>query len=161
MNVDGLKFSFPSDWQASQYDQWSFYRNQFIKQQEGLQAVDIVASSPQGVAYLIEVKDYRHPDTEKPTALSTAITHKVIHTLAALLPARLNANEPAESALAASLLNAGKLQVIAHIEQPGSKHQIVDLADLKQKLKKSLRAIDPHVKIVSKQNLRGLPWSVS
>lgn len=161
MNVDGLEFSFPAGWTASKYDEWSFYRNQFSKQQNGLKAVDLLALSPTHTAYLVEVKDYRHPETEKPSELHDAITNKVIHTLAALLPAKLLANDAEEQALAASLLSAEKLQVVAHIEQPGGKHQIVDLADLKQKLKKSLRAIDPHVKIASREKPRHLPWVVS
>ncbi|WP_306605171.1 hypothetical protein [Azonexus sp.] len=160
MNVDGLDFSFPADWLADKYDEWSFYRNQFTKQQNGLKAVDLVVFSPEQTAYLIEVKDYRRPDAEKPSVLHDAITNKVIHTLAALLPAKLLANDSHEKALATSLLGARKLQVVAHIEQPGGKGRIVDLADLKQKLQKSLRAIDPHVKIVSKDKLGRLPWSV-
>lgn len=161
MNVDGLEFSFPAGWQDSKYDEWSFYRNQFAKQQDGLKAVDLVALSPEQTAYLIEVKDYRHPDTEKPSALHTTITNKVIHTLAALLPAKLLANDAQEKEFAKSLLAAKKLQVVAHIEQATGKKQIVDTADLKDKLKISLHAIDPHVKIVSMEKSRGLPWVVS
>lgn len=161
LNVDGLKFVFPKKWRASKYDEWAFYRNQFAKQQDGLKAVDLLALSPDRTVYLIEVKDYRHPETEKPSALHDAIANKVIHTLAALLPAKLLANDEQEKTLATALLAAHQLRVIAHIEQPGGKEQILDPADLKQKLEKRLRAIDPHVKIVSKDKLRGLPWEVN
>jgi hypothetical protein len=161
LNVDGLEFAFPENWRASKYDEWSFYRDKFVKQQDGLKAVDLLALAPDRTAYLIEVKDYRHPDTVKPSALHDAIANKVIHTLAALLPAKLLANDEQEKSLATSLLAARQLRVIAHIEQPGGKGQIVDPADLKQKLEKRLRAIDPNVKIVCKDKLRGLPWEVN
>ena len=35
-----LKFSFPTAWQASKFDQWSFYRNQFQQVCGGAKAID-------------------------------------------------------------------------------------------------------------------------
>jgi hypothetical protein len=57
-----------------------------------------------------------------------------MHTLAALLPAKLQPNEPSER----------------------------DLADLKKQIRVLLRAVDAHPKIVSMGNLAGsgLAWSV-
>jgi hypothetical protein len=89
LNVDGLNFTFLNGWVASKYDEWSFYRNQFAKQKNNIKAVDILAISPNQLAFFIEVKDYRHPDTEKPSDLPEAIANKVLHTLAAMLPAKL------------------------------------------------------------------------
>lgn len=43
--VDGLNFDFPDGWQAGKYDEWSFYRKQFLKQGNGISAVDVLAIS--------------------------------------------------------------------------------------------------------------------
>jgi hypothetical protein len=51
--------------------------------------------------------------------------------------------------------------VVLHIEQPIKHKAIVDLADIKQKLKQLLRAIDAHPKITSMGNMQSLNWSVS
>ncbi len=53
-----LTFSFPSDWQASKFDEWSFYRNQFQQVCDGAKAVDILAVEPRVCLWTIEVKDY-------------------------------------------------------------------------------------------------------
>jgi hypothetical protein len=106
--VDGLQFTFLPQWQASKYDEWVFYRDHFAKQQDGIKAVDILAVNMtekfRHVAYLIEVKDYRHPEMVKPSELPKAIADKVLHTLAALLPAKLRANDLTERELAAAVL---------------------------------------------------------
>ena len=159
--IDGLIFTFPPDWQASKFDEWSFYRNQFSKQFNGIKAVDAIAIAPDRSAFLVEVKDYRHPGTEKPSQLPQAIANKMLHTLAALLPAKLHAAEPLEKALAAAMLNCASLQIVAHIELPPRHIPVVDLADLKQKLKQLLRAVDAHPKIVSTQNMCKLLWMVA
>lgn len=161
LNVDGLNFTFPRTWQASKYDEWSFYREQFAKQGNGIKAIDVLALSDAGQAFLIEVKDYRHPEAEKPSQLPEVIATKVLHTLAAMLPAKLHGNDPAEQQLAASILTCASLKVIAHIEQPRKHRPVVDLADIKQKLRQLLRAVDAHPKIVSMANMGGLDWTVA
>lgn len=161
INVDGLTFTFPAGWQASKYDEWSFYRNQFCKQKSGIAAVDLVAVSPGKDAFLIEVKDYRHPEAVKPSQLPEAIANKVLSTLAALLPARLNANDPNEKSLSDEILRCSSLRVVLHVEQPAGHQPRVDLADIKQKLKRLLHAVDAHTKIVSMQNMLTLAWTVT
>lgn len=161
LSIDGLTFTFPQAWQASKYDEWSFYRNQFAKQGGGIKAVDAVVLAPTNVAILIEVKDYRHPDTEKPSQLPEAIANKVLHTLAAMLPAKLHANSPAEKQFATAILGCASLRVIAHIEQPQRHRPVVDLADIKQKLRQLLRAVDAHPKVVSMNDMNGLTWTVA
>lgn len=161
LEVDGFKFKFPEGWQCDKYDEWSFYRNQFIKQFNGIKAVDVLAVSLDKTAYLIEVKDYSHPDTEKPSELPKAVAEKVIHTLAALLPAKINATEDKERNLATAILECKSVKVVLHIEQPRKHRAIVDLADIKQKLKQLLRAVDAHPKITSIENMQSLNWSLS
>lgn len=161
LQVGGLSFTFPEAWHADKYDDWAFYRNHFGRQFNGIQAVDLLARSPDGTAYVIEVKDYRHPDTAKPSELPQTIANKVLFTLAAMLPAKLGANASDERALAERILSCRKLRVVAHLELPRSHRQIVNPADLKQKLAQLLRAVDAHPKVVSRDNMHGLAWTVA
>lgn len=173
LQIERLQFDFPNGWQASKYDDWIYYRDHFAKQQDGLKAVDIVALSPNKTAFLIEAKDYRHPDAVKPSQLAEAIADKVLHTLAALLAARLRANDPAEKSLAAAITKCSNLRIVIHIAQPQPhqnhrdrryKNPMVDLSDLKLKLKRMLHAVDPHFKVVSindEEKINSLAWKVS
>lgn len=161
INVDGLKFTFPAGWEASKYDEWVYYREQFAKQMNHLAALDVLAVSPQKDAYLIEVKDYRHPDAVPPSELADAVANKVLCTLAAMLPARLRANEAAEKSLSRRVLGCRSLCVVLHVERKPGRRALPDLADLKQKLGKKLRAIDPHPKVVNMVEMHGLAWKVT
>ena len=161
LDIDGLTFSFPEDWDAQKYDEWAFYRNQFAKQRNGIKAIDALAIDPDKCAFLIEVKDYRHPDTEKPSQLPAAIATKVLDTLAAMIPAKLHATEKKEKELAAAILKCASIRVIAHIELPQRHIPVVDVADLKQKLAQLLRAVDAHPKVVSMHDLKGMKWAVT
>jgi len=161
LDVDGLIFTFPDTWQASKFDEWSFYRHHFMALRNNLQAVDILVLSPEKEAFMVEVKDYRHPNAGKPSELAETILNKVLCTLAALLPARLHASTPPdEKTLSKAILGCKKLNVIVHIEQPAAHLPRVDLADLKQKLKSKLRAIDAHPKIVCMAKPLGMGWVV-
>lgn len=161
LQIEKLIFTFPNGWVASKYDDWSFYRNQFSRQFNGIQAVDVLACDPAHQhAFLIEVKDYRHPGTDKPSELPQAIANKVLMTLAALLPAKLAASDAAERAVAKTVLRCRKLHVIAHIELPRARKAVVDPADLQQKLKQLLHAVDAHPRVVSSSNMRNLSWTV-
>lgn len=158
IEVDGLTFNFPVGWQVSKYDDWTFYRKHFGKQGDGIKAVDLLALSDQNDAYAIEVRDYNKPDAIVPSKLPDEVAEKVRDTLAAMLPARLNANVAAEKSLATAFLACRTLTVVLDIEQ---RRHAIDLADLKQKLRGKLRAIDRHPKIVSTEKMLGLPWSVT
>lgn len=162
LQIERLTFAFPAHWQASKFDDWGFYRNHFVRQRNDIQAVDILALSPDQIAFFIEVKDYRHPQAEKPSALPESIANKVFCTLAALLPARLNGNTlEHERTLSQAVLNCHRLHVVVHIEQPVAHQPKVNLADIKQKLKQLLRAIDAHPKIVSMQRPQTMAWLVT
>lgn len=159
-HVENITFTFPDNWQSGKYDDWIFYRGHFSRQFNGIKAVDLLAIGPDQVAYLIEVKDYRHPDTEKPTQLAQAIANKVLMSLAALLPAKHRANELNERELATAFLNCSDFKVVAHLEQPRGHSPVIDPADIKQKLRQLLRSVDPHVKVVSSTNMQNLGWTV-
>lgn len=158
--VENLTFTFPDGWEAEKFDDWNFYRKHFSRQMNGIKAVDLLAKGPDGVAYFIQVKDYRHPATVKPTDLADAIASKVLMSLAALLPAKYRANDPAERALATSVLDCDDFKVVAHLELPQAHKPVIDPADIKQKLKQRLAAVDRHVKVVSTARMQGLAWAV-
>lgn len=109
---------------------------------------------------MIEVKDYRRPDTERPSELPFALACKVRDTLAAMLPAGLHANDTDEKNLAAAILKCKTLQVVFHIEQAPHR-QAVDLADLQQKTRRLLRAIDTQAKFVSMKAMQNINWTVN
>jgi hypothetical protein len=162
--VDGLSFDFPAKWSASKYDEWSFYRNQFGKMRGGIKAVDLVAIDPSETVWLIEVKDYRVHQRTKPIDLGAEVQHKVFDTLAALLPAKVNANDSTESGFARDVLRARKLRVVLHLEQP-AKHSFfrpraINPADIEEKLKVLLKPIDAHPIVAEKAEMRSLAWSV-
>lgn len=161
IQVERLTFTFPDGWEAAKFDDWTFYRRHFSRQFNGIKAVDVLAKGPDGVAYFIEVKDYRHPDTTKPTALADAIAKKVLMSMAALLPAKHLASAPDERTLAAGILNCPSFKVIAHLELPRAHRPVIDPADIKQKLQQLLAAVDPNLKVVSTINMRNLGWTVA
>jgi len=160
LDIDGLTFTFPAHWTVSKFDEWNFYRNHFVKQIAGIKAVDAIAIDPDHCVFLVEVKDYRHPETEKPSELPAAIANKVLHTLAAMLPAKLYALDD-EKRVASAVLKAATLRVVIHIELPRRHLPVVDLADVRQKLERLLRAVDAHPKIVSMRDMKGLTWTVA
>lgn len=164
LDVDGLAFSFPKAWVTSKYDEWSFYRNQFSKIRDGLKAVDLIARDPDDTVWLIEVKDYRRHRRTKTIDLGSEIQHKVLDTLAALLPAKANANSSDESAFAGQAVRAKRIRVVLHLEQP-RKHSFlfpraINPAGVEQKLKVLLKPIDAHPLVVEKAEMRSLAWSV-
>ena len=102
LHVDGLKFDFPASWSASKYDDWNFYRNQFLLIGSGVKAVDLIALSPD-TAWMIEVKDYRVHRRTKIVDIHQEFAEKVLHTLSALLPAKANARYLTENRFAVIL----------------------------------------------------------
>jgi hypothetical protein len=162
--VDGFDFSFPEGWTASKYDEWSFYREQFVKIRNGIKAIDILAVDPDRVAWLIEVKDYSVNPRTKPSDLCDEVAQKVLDTLAALLPAHLNAPVPHEKHLADAVLRTRKVRVVLHLEQP-KKHsrlrpRAINPADVQQSLRLRLKPIDAHPKVTELATMRGMPWQV-
>ena len=164
-DVNGLKFDFPDDWHVSKYDDWSFYRNQFIKIRNGIKAVDLLVVDQAKTAWLIEVKDYRTHQRTKPSDLADEVAHKVFDTLAALLPAKIHANEAGEKEMARAVTASNNLRVVLHLEQP-AKHstlrpQAIDPADVMQKIRQLLKPVDAHPRVVDMTTVTSLGWNVS
>lgn len=164
-DVDGLNFYFPDDWKVSKYDDWSFYRNQFGKMRNGIKSLDLLAVDPNKTAWLIEAKDYRTHQRTKPSDLAGEIAHKVFDTLAALLPAKIHANDAGEKEMARAVIGSHDLRVVLHLEQP-TKHsklrpRAIDLANLKIKIRGLLKPIDAHPQVVEMATMATLGWTVS
>ena len=145
--VENLLFAFPDDWQVGKYDDWQFYRKHVIPMKVGLKAVDVLACSPGGIAYLIEVKDYRrHPHT-KPTEIGDEFTDKVLCTLAG------------------KVLTAKSLRLVLHLEQPKKSSRLfprsIDPASVQQKVRQRLKAVDPRAIVTDMHRMGNLGFRVS
>lgn len=165
-DVDGLSFFFPDGWETTKFDDWAFYRNQFLKTHNGIKAVDILAISPDKTTlWLIEVKDFCHNKREKALPLHEEIWQKVFDTLAVLLPASVNASVAYEQNFARSALRVSKVRVVFQGEQPQKPSKLFPQSftpvDLQQKFKAIFKAIDPHALVINRQNMPSqIPWTV-
>lgn len=161
---DRLTFRFPDGIQATKYDDWSFYRNQFNGAFGGTKATDLIAIDG-STTWLVEIKDYRQHKRTKPIELGDEVAIKMRDTLAGLTAAQCNANEASEKQFARSALKAKKLRVVLHLEQP-QKHsrlfpRAIDPVAVLQKMKQTLKAIDAHPKVVDQNNLTpDMSWTV-
>lgn len=168
-----LTFDFDDTWTVLKYDDTSYHRNQFQSACGGTKAVDIVAFRPKSCAFLVEAKDYCRPASDyrdhprtKIADLPQEVAEKVRDSLAGLAAARLRANDGVERQVAADFFRCGDMRVVLHLEQP-SKHAklyprgAVDLADVEQKLKQLLHAVDPHPRVVDRTSTGNLPWTVT
>jgi hypothetical protein len=162
--VDGLNFDFEDEWIVSKYDEWQFYRR-FGRIKNGIKAIDLLVLSPDKTAYFVEAKDYRVHQRTKPSELSEELVAKVLATLSALLPTKINGTDRQETAIATAVLSARKLRVILHLEQPARHSKLfpraIDPADVEQKLRQGLKPIDPHPKVTERTRMRDLPWRVT
>ena len=164
VSVGALSFVFELDWAVSRYDDWTYYKRQFQKVRSGIKAVDLLALAPDKTLYLIEVKDYRNYNRTKPSELDHEVCCKILDTLAAMLPAKTNAQAGDEKAFAGGALAATTLKVILHLEQPAKHSRLrpraIDPSSVQLKLRQRLKAIDPHPE-VHERSRAGLRWAVS
>ncbi|MCW9718293.1 hypothetical protein [Avibacterium sp. 21-599] len=154
-----LKFIFQNQVTAVKYDNWIHYRNQFKDRcYKNNKAVDFIACD-RDTAWLCEIKDFRIADRNpEKIPLYDEIAIKIRDTLAGLISAKLLANDRKEKEFAKKVLRCRKINIILHIEQPETPYY--NLSDLKDKLCQLLKAIDPHVKVMSKKKVYNVPWSV-
>ena len=161
-----LEFSFPDRCEATRYEEWSFYRNQFQSVASGSKAVDMLCLDGDA-AWLIEVKDYRQYPRMKSIDLCDEVAGKVRDTLAGLAAASANANSDHEQSLARRALAKRRWRVALHLEQPHVQSRLrprpFDVANVVSKLrsKSGLKAVDAHP-MVSDVTRRypGVPWTV-
>lgn len=160
-----LIFLFPSHWQASKYDDWTYYQKHFRQIVSRTKAVDILAIDPHKTAWLIEVKDYRRHRRSKKTPLPNEIAQKVKDSLAGMASASFNANVLTEKTQAQAMFKCPEIRVVPHLEQPNKKSRLFprafDPANIQKKLKQLVKSVDPHPKVVECQNMQNLPWTVT
>jgi len=163
INEGRLKFEF--DCEAMQLDDSKFYRNKFVKIQEGIKSIDILAVDESN-NYFIEIKDYTHPDTIslKQNDFISSIKNKVIDSLAILFPMKI-CSYSNEVDIALKVLSNDNLTLILHIEKPplGSKlaQSKWSESNISIKVKQQLQGILKSVKFTSIAKANTLPWSVS
>lgn len=159
-----LTFTFAAGAEASKYDDWSFYRNQFLR---GCftdnKAVDLLCEVNRS-AWLIEVKDYRVHARTKAVDLADEVAIKVRDTLAGLVAASVSANDPDERAFARRMVRAQRMRVVCHIEQPARssrlRPRVIEPDKLRLKLRTLLKAIDAHPIVMDRHDCHPtLPWA--
>lgn len=158
-----LTFEFYDSLLALKYDESTYYQNQFQnKCHTANKAVDIIVCHKKDL-WLIEIKDFRMDD-RNPDKIPFAdeLSQKVRDSLAGIFGAKFYTHTKDDEKQKFDMMNAcKKLYFVLHIEQP--KHKMIyDVADIKQKLKNLLKAINPKIIIVNKDNTTqfGVPWSV-
>lgn len=155
-----LAFVFPDGCLASQYDTWAFYRNHFQRVADS-KAVDLVCVEAQWT-WLIEVKDYRRHPRKKSQELQDEVTAKVRDTLAGLAAAAANAGGAVEKRVAQRALAKRRWRVVLHLRQGRGatrlKPKVFDPATLRDKLRRVLKAVDPHALVV--EGDARVPWDV-
>lgn len=161
-----LTFSFDAGVYASKYDEWSFYRNQFQNScSRANKGVDFFCHDGR-CGWLIEVKDYRIPHTEKVTDLPETIAVKIRDSLAGLIAASFGANVADEKRMARKFARLQELRVVCHLELPAKSSRLRPKAIEPDKFLDSFRrlvkAIDPHPQVVeSHTHSTALPWRVN
>ena len=161
-----LTFQFSEDCEVTKYDEWDFFKNRFQRIKDGTKAVDFLCVEP-GVAWLIEVKDYREHERTKPSELSEEIAGKVRDTLSGLAAASANAEKIEEMKIAKRALRRRCWRVVLHLEHQwptGSKlwPRGFDDAKILQKLRGRLNAVDPNAMVRSQYSAPGeVPWKVN
>ena len=161
-----LTFSFPATCQASKYDDWAFYRNQFQPVADGCKAIDILCVA-NDISWLIEIKDYRRRPRTKAVDIADELAIKVRDTLAGLASAAKAANDCIERLHAQeSLAQKRRWRVVLHLEQPTTSSKLqsgrINPSTLSLKLRtKKLKAIDAHPIICDRAKPHILvPWAV-
>ena len=160
-----LTFQFPDGWLIAKFEAWSFYRHQFQQVCGGAKAVDMFAIASNHCVWAIEVKDYRRHPRVKAIELTDEVACKVRDSLAALVAARVNANDASEKQISSRALACNRIRVVLHLEQP-TKHsklfpRAIDPAQVTQKLRQLLTAIDPHPQVVALGRPGDVGWFVT
>ena len=160
-----LQFNFDQSCLAEKYDDWSFYRNQFQSTCGSAKAIDMICLS-KNISWLIEIKDYRQHKRTKPQDLGDEVALKVRDTLAGLVAAKMKANDSNEKTFAKRVLQSKAIRVVLHLEQPVKHSRLfplaIDPASVLQSLKRQLRAIDAHPRVVNQNNLSAtMNWTVT
>ena len=163
----GLAFNFPDGWDATKYDNWAYYRNQFQNTCDS-KAVDILALEPGGgtTLWIIEIKDYRRNRRTQDISIWGEVSQKVRDTLAGILAAGVRASDDGEKRFAGKCRRARRLRIVLHLEQPSKTSRLFPRAfnpvGVQSKLKTCIKAIDPHPRVLDRSgNSSAVGWTVT
>ncbi|MCD4726225.1 MAG: hypothetical protein K8R46_01070 [Pirellulales bacterium] len=183
-----LKFEFPNNWEATKFDEWSFYRRQFQKlgsarlncsqceasircaecknrNVAGTKGVDFFAIEPGSICWHVEVKDYRKTRKSNFVFLADEVALKVRDTLACLVVAQINANDDGEKQIAKDAVRSSRHRIVLHLEQPTTGRSFhstkTRLANVLQRLMQLVKSIDPHPLVVDMTMLDKVGWTVT
>ena len=175
-----LHFHFEDNWKVVKYDETPYYKTQLKNQRSckinkkdksvisGLKGVDLVALQPQdNTLYLIECKDYRLHSRKKNLHPVEEFYQKTMDTLAGLLPSALcgTSGDP-NTRMLKHWFVVPNIYGCFPFEQAETTNKLMprayDIADLQQKLRGLLKAIDPYVLVVDIDTLRRtkVDWTV-
>ena len=172
LDVDGAVFCFPDGWEASKFDEWTYFR--FVMSR----IVDPLGRAPHGCAvvalhdgdlWLIEAKDYSHPNAAPPPDLVAVVCEKVVDTLAGLHAGTRDPHPErgiCERAVAATRLFVALRTDLSGV-QPGRDKMrrgaaVRTMADYRQKLRRALRRVvngKIHV-VTGRERPAVVPWTV-
>lgn len=152
MLIDGIEIPISDRENATKYDDWAFYRNQFQKVGAGQKGVDIITIDNDKVLRLIELKDYRRNERTKNIEISLEIADKVRDTIAGIFTASINANDNYEKEFSKKCLQSNKIKVILYLLQPKVNSKLfpikINIVNLTKDLKRKIKAIDPRPKVI-------------
>ena len=160
-----LAFRFPAGCNASKYDEWSFYRNQFQRVANGCKAVEVLCVD-NNASWLIEVKDYRQHPRTKAVDIADELAIKVRDTLAGLAAAAKCANKAGERRYARRPKKRRQWRVVLHLEQSVTSRRLqpkaIDPSTILLKIRsKKLKAVDAHPIVCDRNRIPDdVPWTV-
>lgn len=173
LQVDTLQFTFATTVAAQRYDSWQHYTSVW-NAAGGQKAVDVVAIESgvrSDVVWLIEAKDFRiitnPPNPSNISGLPQQVADKTAHTIAGLTDAAVNATVASEKSHATTALAAPVKRVVLHLEPHTGLHTALFplgfAADVLQKLKQLVQAIDPNPLVLNIANTpaAGVPWTAA
>ncbi len=159
-----LQFEFPDTWIAEKYDEWDFHKRKFSHVCNGSKAIDILAIDPGACCWLIEAKDHRMGHSTTAVDLAMLVAQKFRDSLAGLATARVRAAGVEQQASDAGL-DCPELRVVLHLEQPPTTSPLftvaINPANVLQRLKQLVKAIDPRLHVVDINRSQNLPWNVT
>jgi hypothetical protein len=160
-----LACDFPPTWHVTKYDDWAFYRKQFLKCCTGNKGMDFLGFNPTDqTLWMIELKDYRRfrRTKDEKIPLWDEVAIKARDTLSGLFAAKVEAGHT-DHEFAKRSMTAMKLRVVLHLEQPTTHTKLFprayDPADIQQEIKRLVKPIDAHPCVVDLGNMNRVPWT--
>ena len=166
-----LRFEFPDDWLIVRPDMCSFYVDHFQSLAGGCKEMDFLCfERVSRTLWLIEVKDYGWFGRTKTLDLVLEVAEKVRDSLALLPASVIDVNSTAVEGRCMGqfwrqVRTFTSIRIVLHCEIPASPSKlhpgVKDYANLQNKLRQTVRAVDPHAKVSSIGHRNAVVWAVS